>query len=80
MCKQCAPGLSSGGEGPGDQAKLPQDCGSNFIPRSHALVSAEGLPTKDNKRKATALRHATSRLMLLSQHSLIPGPVADLEI
>ena len=33
--------------------KLPQDCGSNFIPRPCALVSAEGLPTKGNKSKAT---------------------------
>ena len=33
--------------------QLPQDCGSNFTPLPCALVSAEGLPTKGNKSKAT---------------------------
>ena len=33
--------------------QLPQDCGSNFIPRPCALVAADGVPTKGNKSKAT---------------------------
>ena len=33
--------------------KLPQECGTTFIPRPFALVGAEELPTKGNKSQTT---------------------------